>query len=112
MISSRKHAIAAEKIGQFHYFVYDINQRSKSDQKSVTEAGQVIRAAFDSDINLIMMSSKQSLPKYTITEQLEEQLYLYATNGGLNMIEPLLKKGADPNKVSSDNKTPLWGGFF
>ena len=98
MIITRKHAIAVEKIGQTHYIVFDINQHSKSGLKSVTEAEQVIRAAFDSDINLIMMSSKQQLPEYTITEQLEEQLYLYAKNGALNMIEPLLENGANPNQ--------------
>ena len=111
MISSHFHAIAVEKVGKYHYVVFNINQPHQSSPKRLKEAKQVIKAASSSwkNINLILMASEHPLPKYEIPEQLEEQLLLYARHGALNMIEPILRtKGINVNKVDSKGETPLY----
>ena len=58
-----------------------------------------------------MMSSKQPLPKYEITEQLEEQLFQYAKVGDLKMSQVLLIKGINVNKLNAEGVTPLYVAF-
>ena len=110
MIQSSDHAIAVERIGQHHYVVFDINQPYESAPKRLKEAKQVIKTAFSWDkINLIILSSRQPVPKYEIPEQLEDQLYLYAKVGDLKMSQALLRiKGIKVNKVNAEGVTPLF----
>ena len=112
MIRSSDHAIAVERIGQYHYVVFDSNQPYESTPKRLKEAKQVIKTAFSPWDIKIMMSSKQPLPKYEITEQLEEQLFQYAKVGDLKMSQALLRiKGINVNKLNAEGVTPLYVAF-
>lgn len=91
---------------------YLLERTHSKDDRHYIEYAQTIRATYAADVSLLPPGSSKLATVNRITPDGQAPLHIAAGNGSVDMIDALIKRGAEINLTNSNQQTPLhWAAW-